>query len=115
MAHAVLGLEMADDGLDGGSAFELTLDGGRHAAFLAGDDRDGSGIDPGPPSPAVPVAAWNHPPSRLSAQRNHKSFFARNPPPEPYFPAISTTSTVPKIQSQISGLAILHGRLNRLN
>ena len=37
-AHAVLGLEMADDGLDGGPAAQFALDRGRHASLLAGDE-----------------------------------------------------------------------------
>jgi hypothetical protein len=37
-AHAVLGLEMADDGLDGGPAAEFALDPGRHPSLLAGDE-----------------------------------------------------------------------------
>ena len=39
-AHAVLGLEMADDGLDGGAAPGLALDLRRHAPLLA------RGVDP---------------------------------------------------------------------
>ena len=39
-AHAVLGLEMADDGLDGGAAPDLALDLRRHAPLLA------RGVDP---------------------------------------------------------------------
>ena len=35
--HAVLGLEMADDGLDGGAAFHLAPDGDGDPADLAGD------------------------------------------------------------------------------
>ena len=37
-AHAVLGLEMADDGLDGGPAAQFALDPGCHASLLAGDE-----------------------------------------------------------------------------
>src|SRR5205085_3701652 len=37
-AHAVLGLEMANDGLDGGPAAEFAFDGGRHPSLLAGDE-----------------------------------------------------------------------------
>jgi len=37
-AHTVLGLEMADDGLDGGSAAQFALDPGRYPALLAGDE-----------------------------------------------------------------------------
>ena len=36
-AHAVFGLEMADDGLDGGAALHLALDGGGGSADLTGD------------------------------------------------------------------------------
>ena len=37
-AHAVLGLEMADDGLDGGPAAQFALDLRRHPSLLAGDE-----------------------------------------------------------------------------
>lgn len=37
-AHAVLGLEMADDGFDGGPAAQFALDVGRHPSLLAGDE-----------------------------------------------------------------------------
>lgn len=37
-AHAVLGLEMADDGFDGGPAAQFALDLGRHPSLLAGDE-----------------------------------------------------------------------------
>jgi hypothetical protein len=63
--HAVLGLEMADDRLDGGSALHLAPDGGGGAADLAGDpdpelvgmvvaaialvDMDAAGFDAGEP------------------------------------------------------------------
>ena len=62
-AHAVLGLEMADDGLDGGASLHLAADGGGDAADLAGDpdpelvwvvvaaialvDMDAAGLDAG--------------------------------------------------------------------
>ena len=36
-ALAMLGLEMADDGLDGGPAAEFTLDRGRYPSLLAGE------------------------------------------------------------------------------
>jgi hypothetical protein len=36
-AHAVLGLEMADDGLDGGPAAQFALDLRRYPSLLAGD------------------------------------------------------------------------------
>ena len=36
--HAVLGPEMADDGLDGGPAAQFALDLWRHASLLAGDE-----------------------------------------------------------------------------
>ena len=34
----MLGLEMADDGLDGGPAAEFTLDRGRYPSLLAGEE-----------------------------------------------------------------------------
>jgi hypothetical protein len=37
-AHAVLGFEMADDGLDGRPAAQFTFDLGRHPSLLAGDE-----------------------------------------------------------------------------
>ncbi|SIO37344.1 hypothetical protein SAMN05443247_04553 [Bradyrhizobium erythrophlei] len=37
-AHAVLGFEMADDGLDGGPAAEFALDLRRHPSLLPGDE-----------------------------------------------------------------------------
>ena len=37
-AHAVLGFEMADDGLDGGSTAQFALDPGCHPSLLAGDE-----------------------------------------------------------------------------
>ncbi|MGY2932970.1 hypothetical protein ACVWZ6_002572 [Bradyrhizobium sp. GM6.1] len=37
-AHAVLGLEMADDGFDGSPAAQFALDLGRHPSLLAGDE-----------------------------------------------------------------------------
>ena len=37
-AHAVLGLEMADDRLNGGPAAQFALDLGRHTSLLAGDE-----------------------------------------------------------------------------
>ena len=62
-AHAVLGFEMADDGLDGGSALHLAADCGGDPADLAGDpdaelvrvivttvaliDMDAAGLDAG--------------------------------------------------------------------
>jgi len=63
--HAVLGLDVADDGLDGGAALHLAADGGGDAADLAGDpdpelvrmivaaialvDMDAAGLDAGKP------------------------------------------------------------------
>ena len=37
-SEMALGLHVADHGLDGGSPFELSLDGAEHAAFLSGDE-----------------------------------------------------------------------------
>jgi hypothetical protein len=37
-AHAVFGLEVADDRLDGGSAARFKLDLGRYPALVAGDE-----------------------------------------------------------------------------
>src|ERR1700682_6742014 len=36
--HSVLGLEVADDGLDGGPAAQFALDPGRHPSLLAGHE-----------------------------------------------------------------------------
>ena len=36
--EVTIGLHVADDGLDGGAAAQLAADGGRDAAFLAGDE-----------------------------------------------------------------------------
>src|SRR3981081_1499310 len=37
-AHAMLGFEMADDGLDSGPAAQFALDPGRHPSLLAGEE-----------------------------------------------------------------------------
>ena len=55
-AHAVMLLEMADDGLNGGTPFELALDLRRDAALLAaGVDLTASSPPSGSPPPSSPA------------------------------------------------------------